>query len=200
VIAPAHTEALSDEEIGVARTAAQKFWRTRTNRRARRMFDRDELLSYAVMGVIDAKRRVRDGRTRNGFLYRRAWGAIADAVRAAVGTRHREVYRAVNSAVPFSVLDDGARRNGAAAGVTGQLAATEDPEPAADDFWALVARTLSARDAAAVVLYYRDGVSMADTGRAIGLSESGTLLVLRRALRQLRSRPSMLVELQARRN
>ena len=155
--------------------------------------DREDLIAWGVVGLVQAARRYRGdrGASFGAYAARRVRGQVLDALRDR-DPLTRTARRAFRSAQRVSEdlpppylevsldrvgdLPDGSRAPGAA-------------KP--DERWAGVARALRdlpALERRVLVLSYGRGLTLREIGREVGLSESGVCRVRARALRRVRLR------------
>jgi RNA polymerase sigma factor for flagellar operon FliA len=160
--------------------------------------DREDLIAWGVVGLVQAAQRYRGelGASFGAYAARRVRGQVLDALRdrdpltRTARRAYREAQRIAEDLPPPYVeisLDRLAELG------DGGIAA---PDEAADDRtvhdarWRLVARELrhlGRLERRVIVLSYGRGLTLREIGLQIGLSESGVCRVRARALRRLRS-------------
>lgn len=157
--------------------------------------DREDLIAWGVVGLVQAAQRYRGdlGASFGAYAARRVRGQVLDALRdrdpltRTARRAYREAQRIAEDLPPPYVeisLDRLAELG------DGGIAAPADAIRATDPRWTLVAhelRHLSKLERRVVVLSYGRGLTLREIGQQIGLSESGVCRVRARALRRLRS-------------
>ena len=157
--------------------------------------DREDLIAWGVVGLVQAAQRYRGdlGASFGAYAARRVRGQVLDALRdrdpltRTARRAFREAQRIAEDLPPPYVeisLDRLAELG------DGGIAAPADAVRAADPRWTLVARelrNLSKLERRVIVLSYGRGLTLREIGQQIGLSESGVCRVRARALRRLRS-------------
>jgi RNA polymerase sigma factor FliA len=157
--------------------------------------DREDLIAWGVVGLVQAARRYRGdrGASFGAYAARRVRGQILDALRERdpLTRSARRAYRAAQRAT-----DDG----GAAAAANppyvevsldriGDVAALQRAPEHRDERWPLVAsalRDLAPLERRVLVLSYGRGLTLREIGGEIGLSESGVCRLRARALARMR--------------
>jgi RNA polymerase sigma factor for flagellar operon FliA len=157
--------------------------------------DREDLVAWGVVGLVQAARRYREdvGAPFGAYAARRVRGQVLDALRERdpLTRSARRAYRAAreqDADLPPPVLEVSLDRC---------VAAGLDPQPARtcrarqDRRWAGVARELRQIDPVerkVLVLSFARGLTLKEIGAQIGLSESGVCRLRARALRHVRAR------------
>jgi RNA polymerase sigma factor FliA len=176
--------------LGFARAVASRALDPRC-----RGADREDLVAWGVLGLVQAARRYRDdtGAPFGAYAARRVRGQVLDALRErdpltrSARRAYREA-RELNADLPQPVVEVSLDRC---------IAAGLDPAPATtcrtqqDRRWARVARELKGIDAVerkVLVLSFARGLTLKEIGAQIGLSESGVCRLRARALRHVRAR------------
>lgn len=155
--------------------------------------DREDLVAWGVVGLVQAAQRYREekGATFAAYAARRVRGQVLDALRARdpLTRTARRAYREareVQADLPPPYLEIPLEHCPAPA-APATAAPTRDPR------WPHVARELRSLpplERRVLVLSYGRGLTLKEIGRRVGLSESGACRVRARALRRLRSRCS----------
>ena len=176
--------------LGFARAVA-----ARTIGRQGRQTDREDLMAWGAVGLVQAARRYRDdrGATFAGYAARRIRGCVLDALRAAdpLSRAERRAHRAAlrlgeDAPAPYveisldAILERGTEPCLPAA--TGHLRA-------GDARWDAVTeelRRMPAVERRVLVLSYGRGLTLREIGRHVGLSESGVCRTRARALARVR--------------
>ncbi len=158
--------------------------------------DREDLIAWGVVGLVQAAERYRGdlGASFGAYAARRVRGQVLDALRdrdpltRSARRAYREAQRISEDLPPpyveisldrLAELGDG--------GIAGPDAASG---PYRDPRWQRVARelrSLTKLERRVVVLSYGRGLTLREIGAQVGLSESGVCRVRSRALRRLRS-------------
>jgi RNA polymerase sigma factor for flagellar operon FliA len=160
--------------------------------------DREDLIAWGVLGLVQAAQRYRGdlGASFGAYAARRVRGQVLDALRdrdpltRSARRAFREAQRITEDLPPpyveisldrLAELGDGgiAAREPAAA-----------PSPHRDPRWDCVARelrSLTKLERRVIVLSFGRGLTLREIGAQVGLSESGVCRVRSRALRRLRS-------------
>ena len=176
---------------------------TRTIGHQSRPADREDLLAWGALGLVQAAQRYREevGATFASFAARRVRGCVLDALRAAdpLTRKERRAFRDVvrlhpDAPAPFVELSLDALLEQGRAGPKGVRWVDEPPasEPAGgseDARWRGVAselRRLPAAERRVLVLSYARGLTLREIGARIGLSESGVCRLRSRALAHVR--------------
>jgi len=152
--------------------------------------DREDLIAWGLVGLVQAARRYRGdrGASFGAYAARRVRGQVLDALRER-DPLTRSARRAFRSAqrttedLPQPYVEVSLDR-------IGDIAQRQSRPEARDGRWSLVARAL--RDIPPVerrvlVLSYGRGLTLREIGREIGLSESGVCRLRARALERVRS-------------
>jgi RNA polymerase sigma factor for flagellar operon FliA len=152
--------------------------------------DREDLVAWGVVGLVQAARRYRGdrGASFGAYAARRVRGQVLDALRER-DPLTRSARRAFRSAqrvtedLPPPYVEISLER-------LGDLAAERRKGGKPDERWVRVARAL--RDLAplerkVLVLSYGRGLTLREIGDEIGLSESGVCRLRARALQRVRS-------------
>jgi RNA polymerase sigma factor for flagellar operon FliA len=193
----------SDERIiahlGFARAIASRALDPRC-----RGADREDLVAWGVLGLVQAARRYRDdaGAPFGAYAARRVRGQVLDALRerdplTRSARRAYRVARERDADLPQPIVEVSLDRC-MEAGLEGsewRSAGTATP-PAprtrcADDQWRRVAgalRELEPLERRVLVLSFARGLTLKEIGARIGLSESGVCRLRARALRHMRAR------------
>ena len=155
--------------------------------------DREDLLAWGVVGLVQAARRYREGGRASfaAFAARRIRGQVLDALREAdpLPRAARREWRARgrrSDPFPVQSLDEWVDR--------GREAFRPLHSPAAralarDPRWRDVRRALgllTPLERRVLVLHYQHGLTLKEIGARVGLSESGVCRVRARALAKLR--------------
>lgn len=159
--------------------------------------DREDLIAWGVVGLVQAAQRYRGdlGASFGAYAARRVRGQVLDALRdrdpltRTARRAYREAQRIAEDLPPpyveisldrLAELGDG----GIPAPEASVLDTVRDPR------WRLVVRELrhlGKLERRVIVLSYGRGLTLREIGQQIGLSESGVCRVRSRALRRLRS-------------
>lgn len=155
--------------------------------------DREDLLAWGVLGLVQAARRYREGGRASfaAFAARRIRGQVLDALRAAdpLPRTARRAWRAsgvAGSPFPVQSLDEWMDR--------GRESFRAVHSPAARSFthdarWPDVMRALrllTPVERRVLVLHYAHGLTLREIGARVRLSESGVCRVRARALAKMR--------------
>ena len=165
--------------------------------------DREDLVAWGVLGLVQAARRYRDdaGAPFGAYAARRVRGQVLDALRERdpLTRSARRAYRAareLDADLPQPVVEVsldrclGAGLEGAAWSAVGAEAPRETDRCRSEQ-WRRVARQLRELDPLerkVLVLSYARGLTLKEIGARIGLSESGVCRLRARALRHARAR------------
>ncbi len=157
--------------------------------------DREDLVAWGVVGLVQAARRYREGSEASFGAYaaRRVRGQILDALRERdpLTRSARRAYRAAREADPdlpsptVEVSLDRYMEHGAEPPTVTRCRARRDER------WERVSRelrSLPAVERAVLVLSYGHGMTLREIGQRVGLSESGVCRARSRALVRLRER------------
>jgi RNA polymerase sigma factor for flagellar operon FliA len=160
--------------------------------------DREDLIAWGVLGLVQAAQRYRGdlGASFGAYAARRVRGQVLDALRErdpltrSARRAYREAQR-VTEDLPPPYVEISLDRL-AELGDGGMAAPDAGAAPSAprDPRWDCVARelrALSRLERRVVVLSYARGLTLREIGMQVGLSESGVCRVRSRALRRLRS-------------
>ena len=175
--------------LGFARAVA-----TRTIDPRCRGADREDLIAWGVVGLVQAAHRFRGdvGAPFGPYAARRVRGQLLDALRErdpltrAERRAFREAQR-LDEDTPQPVVEVSLDRLAELA--DGELAARPRAQGRPDARWPLVAaafRRLAPLERRVLVLTYARGMTLREVGLEVGLSESGACRVRSRALRRLR--------------
>jgi RNA polymerase sigma factor for flagellar operon FliA len=160
--------------------------------------DREDLIAWGVVGLVQAAQRYRGdlGASFGAYAARRVRGQVLDALRQrdpltrSARRAYREAQRITEDLPPpyveisldrLAELGDGGMAAPDAAGV---------PSTHRDPRWDGVARglrSLTKVERHVIVLSYGRGLTLREIGMQVGLSESGVCRVRARALRRLRA-------------
>jgi RNA polymerase sigma factor for flagellar operon FliA len=157
--------------------------------------DREDLVAWGIVGLVQAARRYRDdtGAPFSAYAARRVRGQVLDALRErdpltrSARRAYREA-RELDADLPPPFVEVSLDRC---------VAAGLDPSPAAvcrsqrDRRWARVAtelRQIDPIERKVLVLSFARGLTLKEIGAQIGLSESGVCRLRARALRHMRAR------------
>lgn len=176
--------------LGFARAVA-----ARTIGRQSRQTDREDLLAWGAVGLVQAARRYRADRGASfaGYAARRIRGCVLDALRTAdpLSRAERRAHRAAlrlgeDAPAPYLEvsLDAILER-----GTEPCLGAPSGRTRGGDARWDAVAqelRRLPAVERRVLVLSYGRGLTLREIGRHVGLSESGVCRTRARALARVR--------------
>jgi RNA polymerase sigma factor for flagellar operon FliA len=176
--------------LGFARAVASRALDPRC-----RGADREDLVAWGIVGLVQAARRFRDdaGAPFGAYAARRVRGQVLDALRERdpLTRSARRAYREArdqDADLPPPIVEVSLDRC---------VAAGLDPSPSAscrtqrDRRWARVARELRHIDPVerkVLVLSFARGLTLREIGAQIGLSESGVCRLRARALRHVRAR------------
>lgn len=164
--------------------------------------DREDLISWGVLGLVQAARRYRDdrGASFRAYAARRVRGQILDALRERdpLTRSARRAFRAAreaNADLPSPIAEFSLDRC---------LDAGYEPRPSRalavassrlrDERWPAVAREirrLPRLERVVLALSFGRGLTLKEIGSAVGLSESGVCRVRSRALAKMRRRCSL---------
>lgn len=155
--------------------------------------DREDLVAWGVVGLVQAARRYRatEGASFAAYAARRVRGQVLDALRARdpLSRAARRAYRAeraVNEDLPPPYAEVSLERMieaGHEPAARSQASAVRDPRwPGAY----LALRALPAAERRVLALSFGRGLTLREIGRVMGLSESGACRVRARALARLR--------------
>lgn len=157
--------------------------------------EREDLIAWGLVGLVQAARRYRAdrGATFGSYAARRVRGQVLDALRERdpLTRTARRSYRAAREAdpdLPPPFVEVSLDRCVASGREPATLPA---PRPARDRRWPAVARELRSLPAVqrrVLVLSYGRGLTLREIGKHIGLSESGVCRIRSRAIRELRRR------------
>jgi RNA polymerase sigma factor for flagellar operon FliA len=177
--------------LGFARAVASRALDPRC-----RGADREDLVAWGVVGLVQAARRYRDdaGAPFGAYAARRVRGQVLDALRERdpLTRSARRAYRAareLDADLPPPVVEVSLDRC-VAAGLEPR-ASVFVRNPCRSQQWARVARELRHIDPVerrVLVLSFARGFTLKEIGARIGLSESGVCRLRARALRHVRSR------------
>lgn len=191
------------EERIIAHLAFARAVAARTIGQQARRADRDDLLAWGAVGLVQAARRYREdgGASFAGYAARRVRGCVLDALRAAdpLSRAERRAHRAalrVREDVPApyteTSLDAIIERGGEAClAATVRASAREAQRSAAAHTapWSAVVRELRRMptlERRVLVLSYGRGLTLREIGARVGLSESGVCRTRARALARVR--------------
>jgi RNA polymerase sigma factor for flagellar operon FliA len=157
--------------------------------------DREDLIAWGVVGLVQAAQRYRDGTqaTFGAYAARRVRGQVLDALRERdpLTRSARREYRAAREVDPelpapaVEVSLDRYMAHGAEPPNVAQCRAKRDER------WERVARELRSLprlERQVLVLSYGRGMTLKEVGAKVGLSESGVCRARSRALTRLRER------------
>jgi RNA polymerase sigma factor for flagellar operon FliA len=164
--------------------------------------DREDLIAWGVLGLVQAAQRYRDDRGSSFCSYaaRRVRGQILDALRERdpLTRSARKAFRAareVDASLPNPITETSLDRYlDAGYEPRPSLASRRAAQGPRDPRWSLVAeqlRTLPPLERTVLVLSYGRSLTLKEIGHTIGLSESGVCRVRSRALRKMRRRCSL---------
>ncbi len=159
--------------------------------------DREDLIAWGVVGLVQAAQRYRGdlGASFGAYAARRVRGQVLDALRErdpltrSARRAYREAQRITEDLPPPYVeisLDRLAELGDGGLPAPDGVVAVGPPDPR----WQSVARalrSLTKLERRVIVLSYGRGLTLREIGVKVGLSESGVCRVRARALRQLRS-------------
>jgi RNA polymerase sigma factor for flagellar operon FliA len=160
--------------------------------------DREDLIAWGVVGLVQAAQRYRGdlGASFGAYAARRVRGQVLDALRErdpltrSARRAYREARRITEDLPPPYVeisLDRLAELgDGGLPAPDGSVAADTHRDPRWDSV-ARELRSLTKLERRVIVLSYGRGLTLREIGVKVGLSESGVCRVRSRALRQLRS-------------
>ena len=161
--------------------------------------DREDLVAWGVVGLVQAARRYRDdtGAPFGAYAARRVRGQVLDALRERdpLTRSARRAYREAreqNADLPPPVVEVSLDRC-VAAGLEEPEWSETPPSPGrcSDQQWRRVAAELRRIDPVerkVLVLSFARGLTLKEIGAQIGLSESGVCRLRARALRHVRAR------------
>jgi len=157
--------------------------------------DREDLIAWGILGLVQAAQRYREGAeaTFGAYAARRVRGQILDALRERdpLTRSARRAYRAARAADPdlpspaVEVSLDRYMEHGAEPPRVERCRATRDTR------WGRIAgelRSLPPVERRVLVLTYGRGMTLKEVGAKVGLSESGVCRARARALVRLRER------------
>lgn len=157
--------------------------------------DREDLVAWGVLGLVQAAQRYREGTqaTFGAYAARRVRGQILDALRERdpLTRSARREYRAARELDPdlpspaVEVSLDRYMAHGA------EPPGAERCRVTRDERWSRIARelrSLPALERRVIVLSYGRGMTLREVGARVGLSESGVCRARGRALARLRER------------
>lgn len=161
--------------------------------------DREDLIAWGVLGLVQAAQRYRDdrGSSFSAYAASRVRGQVLDALRERdpLTRSARRAFRSAREAnaeleSPFSEMSLDKALD---AGYEPRPSLTVRPGPRCprDPRWPEVARglrTLPRLERSVLLLSYGRGLTLKEIGRQLGLSESGVCRVRSRALRKMRRR------------
>ena len=166
--------------------------------------DREDLIAWGVLGLVQAARRYRDdaGAPFGAYAARRVRGQVLDALRERdpLTRSARRAYRAAreqDADLPQPIVEVSldrclaAGRETVAWGSPGAGTAGPGRARCSDEQWQRVARELrqlEPLERKVLVLSYGRGLTLKEIGGRIGLSESGVCRLRARALRHVRTR------------
>ncbi|MEP7003382.1 MAG: sigma-70 family RNA polymerase sigma factor [Chloroflexota bacterium] len=166
--------------------------------------DREDLVAWGVLGLVQAARRYRDdaGAPFGAYAARRVRGQVLDALRERdpLTRSARRAYRAAreqDADLPQPVVEVSldrclvAGQETAAWGTLGAREAGPDGSRCRSQLWQRVSRELKhlePLERKVLVLSYARGLTLKEIGARIGLSESGVCRLRARALRNVRGR------------
>ena len=166
--------------------------------------DREDLVAWGVLGLVQAARRYRDdaGAPFGAYAARRVRGQVLDALRERdpLTRSARRAYRAAreqDADLPQPIVEVSLDRCLAAGletiewGSRGAGEARPARSRCSDDQWQRVAKELRALEPLerkVLVLSFARGLTLKEIGARIGLSESGVCRLRARALRHVRTR------------
>ena len=166
--------------------------------------EREDLVAWGVLGLVQAARRYRDdtGAPFAAYAARRVRGQVLDALRerdplTRSARRAYRVARERDAGLPQPVIEISldrvleAGREDHAWGAIGGPGGTSERATCRSAQWGRVARELRGLDPLerkVLVLSFARGLTLKEIGRRVGLSESGVCRVRARALRTVRSR------------
>jgi RNA polymerase sigma factor for flagellar operon FliA len=178
--------------LGFARAVASRSLDPRC-----RGADREDLIAWGVVGLVQASQRYRGdlGASFGAYAARRVRGQVLDALRdrdpltRSARRAYREAQKIAEDLPPPYVEISLDRLAELGDGGIPSPDAVAAPTPR-DPRWHGVARelrSLSKLERRVIVLSYGRGLTLREIGAEVGLSESGVCRVRARALRQLRS-------------
>ena len=157
--------------------------------------DREDLIAWGVVGLVQAARRYRGdrGASFGAYAARRVRGQILDALRERdpLTRSARRAYRAAQRAT-----EEGGTASAAPPFVEvsldriGDVAEAHPVQAHRDERWPVVAgalRDLTPLERRVLVLSYGRGLTLREIGAEVGLSESGVCRLRARALARVRS-------------
>ena len=157
--------------------------------------DREDLIAWGILGLVQAARRYRDenGAAFGAYAARRVRGQIYDALRerdplTRSARREFRAAREKDPELPPPAVEVSLDR---LMQVIGEPAAAQRCRAQEDARWARVAREvrgLPRRERAVIVLSFGRGLTLREIGQRVGLSESGVCRLRARALARLRDR------------
>jgi RNA polymerase sigma factor for flagellar operon FliA len=160
--------------------------------------DREDLIAWGVVGLVQAAQRYRGdlGASFGAYAARRVRGQVLDALRdrdpltRSARRAYREAQRIAEDLPPPYVEISLDRLAELGDGGIAAPDAIADPGRRIDPRWQSVARQLRSLgkiERQVIVLSYGRGLTLREIGMQVGLSESGVCRVRARALRRLRS-------------
>ncbi len=188
--------AISDERI-IAHLAFARSVAARALDPRCRGADREDLVAWGVVGLVQAARRYRDdaGAPFGAYAARRVRGQVLDALRERdpLTRSARRAYRAAREQDPSlrPPITEVSLDRCLAAGVDPTASLARECRTRRDRRWGRVAgelRRLEPIERRVLVLSFARGLTLREIGAKVGLSESGVCRLRARALRRVRAR------------
>jgi RNA polymerase sigma factor for flagellar operon FliA len=190
---PATVESRIVEHLSYARAVASRAIDPRC-----RGADREDLIAWGLVGLVQAARRYRGdrGASFGAYAARRVRGQILDALRERdpLTRSARRAFRAAQRASENPGASPTPRATPPFVEVSldriGDVAETHRPPDRRDERWPLVAgalRDLPPLERRVLILSYGRGLTLREIGSEIGLSESGVCRLRARALAKVRA-------------
>jgi RNA polymerase sigma factor for flagellar operon FliA len=163
--------------------------------------DRDDLVAWGVLGLVQAAQRYRDdrGSAFRSYAARRVRGQVLDALRerdplTRAARRAFRAAREIDATLPNPITETSLDRYlDAGYEPRSPVALRPGARGPRDERWAEVARhllSLARVERTVLVLSYGRGLTLKEIGHQVGLSESGVCRVRSRALAKMRRRCS----------
>ena len=160
--------------------------------------DREDLIAWGVLGLVQAAQRYRGevGASFGAYAARRVRGQVLDALRdrdpltRSARRAYREAQKIAEDLPPPYVEISLDRLAELGDGGIAEPDEAVGPDTRSDPRWLGVARelrSLTKMERRVIVLSYGRGLTLREIGLQVGLSESGVCRVRGRALRQLRA-------------
>jgi len=186
---PATIEARIVDHLPYARAVASRAIDPRC-----RGADREDLIAWGLVGLVQAARRYRGdrGASFGAYAARRVRGQILDALRERdpLTRSARRAFRAAQRASEGGAVASAAPYVEVSLDRIGDVAEVRPAPGRQDERWPLVAsalRDLAPLERRVLVLSYGRGLTLREIGGEVGLSESGVCRLRARALARVRT-------------